>query len=98
MTFQKKSEVAAFRSSLKKEDFFNMTNDDMVLECAEMLSDPSSSIIASSISNPMARHVFLITNDRGLAVKAMVAQIPSITSKDFPESPQDFLEGLYEVE
>ena len=82
---------------MKKEDFFAQTNDDIVLECAEMLADQSSQIMKNQVSNPLFRHVFLITNDRALAVKAMVSQIPSITSKDFPESPQDFLDGLYEV-
>ncbi len=98
ITFQKKSEVTAFRSSLKQEDFFKTTNDDIVLECAEMLLDKSSNIMRSSVFNPAMRHVFLITNDKGLAVKAMVSQIPSITSEDFPDSPKEFLDGLYVVE
>lgn len=55
------------------------TNDDQVLDCAESLLQSSEA------------HVVVVTNDKNLAVKAMVANVLTVSGADFSEDPEDLI-------
>jgi hypothetical protein len=62
------------------------TNDDLVLECAEQIRDS-----ALNAENFQRFVVLLITNDRNLGLKTLVAELHHLTGFELARSPEEFI-------